>query len=205
MTERGVVHGRFQVLHNDHLKYLLAGKSRCRHLIVGITNPDPLLTRDDAADANRSDPRENPLTYFERYEMVREALLEAGLSYADFSVVPLPINLPELYGYYVPLDAVFYITIYDQWGKRKQEQFESLGLKTEVLWVKPLEEKGLSASDIRRRMARGEAWEECLPPAAASLMKTWGVPERLRTLYELPLSPRDDGDANRCATAVRVG
>jgi len=43
MTERGVVHGRFQVLHNDHVKYLLAGKARCRHLVVGITNPDSPL------------------------------------------------------------------------------------------------------------------------------------------------------------------
>jgi nicotinamide mononucleotide adenylyltransferase len=182
MTERGVVHGRFQVLHNDHLKYILAGRSRCRHLIVGITNPDPLLTREDAADSNRSDPRANPLTYFERYEMVRESLYEAGLGRADVSVVPLPINFPELYRYYVPLDAVFYLTVYDWWGRRKLEQFQSLGLKTEVLWEKPLEEKGLSASDIRGRMARGEPWREFLPPAAASLMEKWGIPERLRSL-----------------------
>jgi len=25
MTETGVVHGRFQTLHNDHMKYLMAG------------------------------------------------------------------------------------------------------------------------------------------------------------------------------------
>lgn len=43
MVEQGVIHGRFHILHNDHLKYLLAGKlARC-HLIVGITNPDPTL------------------------------------------------------------------------------------------------------------------------------------------------------------------
>ena len=24
--ELGVIHGRFQVLHNDHIKYLMAGK-----------------------------------------------------------------------------------------------------------------------------------------------------------------------------------
>ena len=43
--ETGVIHGRFQVLHNDHLKYLLSGKALCRHLVVGITNPEPLLAR----------------------------------------------------------------------------------------------------------------------------------------------------------------
>jgi nicotinamide-nucleotide adenylyltransferase len=41
LYELGVIHGRFQVLHNDHLRYILAGKELCRHLVVGITNPDP--------------------------------------------------------------------------------------------------------------------------------------------------------------------
>ena len=39
MDKVGVIHGRFQLLHNDHMKYLLAGKQRCEHLIIGICNP----------------------------------------------------------------------------------------------------------------------------------------------------------------------
>lgn len=182
MVECGVIHGRFHVLHNDHLHYLLAGKSRCRHLVVGITNPDPLLTRDDPADPQRSSPGANPLTYFERYTMARHVLLEAGIRLADFSIVPFPINLPELYRYYLPMDAVFYLTIYDSWGRRKLERFQSLGLKTEVLWERPLENKGLSATDIRRSMVRGEPWEHLVPPAAAALMLRWDIPERLKAL-----------------------
>jgi|GEM_PF-3973487 len=38
-----VIHGRFQALHNDHLKYLLAGKACCRHLTVGITKVRRLM------------------------------------------------------------------------------------------------------------------------------------------------------------------
>jgi nicotinamide mononucleotide adenylyltransferase len=184
MIDRGVIHGRFQVLHNDHLSYLLAGMSRCRHLIVGITNPDPMLTRDDPADPNRSSPLTNPLTYFERYTMVREVLLGAGLDQADFSVVPFPVNLPALYRYYVPLDATFYLTIYDEWGRRKLEQFTAVGLKTEVLWTKDPGSKGLSGGEIRRRMAFGEAWEHLVPKETAKLMKKWGVPGRLKKLYD---------------------
>jgi nicotinamide-nucleotide adenylyltransferase len=134
MIEVGVIHGRFQVLHNDHLKYLLAGKSRCRHLVVGITNPDPILTRHHPADPHRSIPTENPLTYFERYIMIQAALIEAGLGIFQFSLVPLPINLPELYRFYVPMDATFFLTIYDPWGRTKLQHFESLGLKTHILW-----------------------------------------------------------------------
>ncbi|MFW9878404.1 MAG: nicotinate-nucleotide adenylyltransferase, partial [Candidatus Thorarchaeota archaeon] len=29
--EIGVIHGRFQVLHNDHIKYLMAGKRLCKY------------------------------------------------------------------------------------------------------------------------------------------------------------------------------
>ena len=40
MHEVGVIHGRFQGLHLAHMEYLLAGKSRCRFMYIGITNPD---------------------------------------------------------------------------------------------------------------------------------------------------------------------
>ena len=182
MTETGVIHGRFQVLHHDHLKYLLAGKARCRHLVVGITNPDSSLTRDDTADPQRSLPTANSLTYFERYTMIKSVLVEAGLPFSDFSVVPFPINLPDMYEYYVPLQATFFLTIYDQWGRRKLEQFQSLGLETEVLWSKPYQEKGLTATEVRRRMASGEAWEHLVPVSVRDLMKAWKIPERLRCL-----------------------
>lgn len=181
MTDTGVVHGRFQPFHNDHLRYVLAGWERCRHLIVGVTNPDPSLTRPDPADPGRSDASANPLTYFERYTMVRSVLVESGLKHEDFSVVPLPINVPELYCCYVPPDAVFYLTIYDDWGRRKLELFRALGLTVEVLWERPLAEKGITAADVRGRMARGEPWEHLVPTAAADLMKRWKVPERARS------------------------
>lgn len=183
MVEVGVVHGRFQVFHNDHLQYLLTGKSRCRHLVVGITNPDPLLTRDDPADPLRSDPASNPLTYFERYTMVRAVVSEAGLQDAEISIVPFPVNVPDLYQYYLPLDATFYLTIYDAWGRRKLDRFRGMGLKTEVLWERPPEEKGLKAGELRKRMALGASWEAMVPRAVASLAQAWGIPDRLRKLY----------------------
>ena len=185
-AETGVIHGRFQVLHNDHLDYLLSGMALCRHLVVGITNPDPLLTRDESVDPKRSSPAANPLTYFERYVMVRAVLEEAGIEASCFSVVPFPINRPELYKYYVPLDALFFLSIYDDWGKRKLEYLQSLGLETHVLREVSTGQKGLSGTDIRRRMARNEPWEESVPPAVAKLMKKWKVPARLRAMVKSP-------------------
>lgn len=183
-AEMGVIHGRFQVFHNDHLVYVRSGMALCRHLVVGITNPDPFLTRDEKADPKRSDPAANPLTYFERYLMVRAALEEAGIESSRFSVVPFPVNIPGLYRYYVPLDALFFLTIYDEWGKRKLEYFQSLGLKTHVLRNVRQDQKGLSATDVRHRMAQNEPWEELVPPTVTRLMKQWDIPARLRKIAQ---------------------
>ncbi|MDQ7832887.1 MAG: nicotinate-nucleotide adenylyltransferase [Desulfovibrionaceae bacterium] len=184
MHDLGVIHGRFQVLHNDHLAYLLDGASRCRHLVVGVTNPDPFLTAPDVSDPSRSDPANNPLTYYQRQRLVRDVLREAfggiGRDPESFTVVPLPINRPELYRYYVPMDAVFFLSIYDDWGRRKREFFLSLGLAVEVMREVPPQEKGLSATRVRGLMVQGGPWEHLVPPAAVRLMKEWDVPGMLR-------------------------
>jgi nicotinamide-nucleotide adenylyltransferase len=180
----GTIHGRFQILHNDHMKFLLAGKKFCKHLIVGITNPDPSLTKDHDSNPHRSQPIANPLTYYERYVMIKESLLEKGMAFSEFSIVPFPINVPELLKYYVPMDVVFFLSIYDDWGRQKKKYLESLGLKVHVLWEVPLEEKGLSGSDIRESMIKGEQWEHLLPSVVTKLVKKWNIINRIKLLSE---------------------
>jgi nicotinamide mononucleotide adenylyltransferase len=184
MEPVGVIHGRFQVLHNDHLAYLLAGKARCEHLVVGITNPDPFLTRKDPADAQRAKSSANPLTYYERYVMVREALLRAQAGCASFSVVPFPINIPELYRYYVPLDAVFFMTICDEWGRKKLDLLSAQGLKVEVMWERSPEKKGITGAQVRQCMIAGEPWEHLVPESTAHLARKWNLEDRLRMLRQ---------------------
>jgi len=141
-----------------------------------------VLTRQVAADPRRGTALANPLTYFERQVMVGAALTAAGVPAGSFSVVPLPITNPELYRYYVPLEAVFFLTICDDWGRQKKAWFEELGLAVHVLWDVPPEHKGQQASDIRERMARNEPWQNLVPPAVAALLAAWGIPSRLARL-----------------------
>jgi len=176
----GVIHGRFQVFHNDHLTYVLAGAARCEHLYVGITNPDPGFVEPDATNPERSRPANNPLTYFERHQMVTAALLAEGLGPADFSVVPLPINRPEFLGHYVPLDAVFFLTIYNGWGERKLQIFQDLGLTTEVMWRRPAADKGITGSQVRRLIREGGDWESLVPPVVAEIVRAIDLAGRLR-------------------------
>ena len=144
MDKVGVIHGRFQVLHNDHIKYLLAGKEKCEYLIIGICNPEVDLTKYTSSNPHRSKRSSNPLTFFERMECIKYSLIEAGVKEEEFDIVPFPINFPEKIFNYVPLDAKFYMTIYDEWGEEKLKSLQNdLKLDVEVLWRVTLEEKGI--------------------------------------------------------------
>ena len=179
MYEIAVIHGRFQILHNDHLKYLLAGFARSQHLVIGITNPDPWRTKFESTDPSRNSPQNNPLTYFQRYQMIEAALVENKIAPQRYSIVPFPINFPELYKYYLPTNAVFLLTIYDEWGKDKLTKFQNLGLKTEVMWEKKLSEKGITASEIRAKISNDEAWESLVPKSVAHFLKKWDIKKSL--------------------------
>ena len=175
----GVIHGRFQVLHNDHLVYLLAGKQLCDHMVVGVTNPDDGPPPEESVAPHRSKPENNPLSYDERKVMVETALQERGVPADDFSVIPLPIAEPQRILKVAPADAVYYLTIYDDWGREKLKRLQKLGLTTHVMWERPETEKGISGSDVRALIRSGGDWRELTPPSVARLVERWEIQKRL--------------------------
>lgn len=178
----GVIHGRFQGLHFGHMEYLLEAKKRCNYLIIGITNPDPGLTKDNIADLKRSKPEENPFTYFERFIMLRDAMIESGIERSEFEIVPFPINIPELIKYYVPMDALFFITIYDDWGKHKLSTFKELGVRTDLMWTRTLDERFTTGKDVRKLIAMNEPWEHLLPSSVVKYIKINKLDLRIKEL-----------------------
>ena len=180
MTEYGIVHGRFQVFHSDHLEYALAAKAHCERLIVGITSPDPEQTAADAADDHRHLAKENPLSYFERLQLIECALRDAGVAAGEFLIVPFPINRLDLLHHYVPSAATHYLTIYDDWGRTKLDRMQALGFDVEVLWERPLAEKKIHGRKLRRLIAAGEPWRQLVPAGVAALLDSWEIAARLR-------------------------
>lgn len=174
----GVAHGRFQPLHVGHLEYLLASKQTCDLLVVGITNPDPRFTVEEPSNPARSRTDANPCSFYERYLMVEGALVEAGIPPQALRIVPFPHGQPELLHFYAPSEALYLLTIYDEWGRVKLDRFNSIGLATRVLWRR--EEKVTSGTEIRRLIAMGEdSWERLVPPAVARVIRERGIDRRL--------------------------
>jgi len=181
----GVIHGRFQPFHLEHLKYAMAAWSLCDHLIVGITNPDPTLTGSEKVDPNRSRMCSNPLTFYERLIIIRVSLLEAGIPYDSFDIIPFPVNRPELIKFYIPENVTHFMTIYDDWGRKKREMFKSIGFDVVVLWDKPIEEKKIIGKEIRQAICKGMPWEHWVSPAVARIIKEMGLIERIREVNDL--------------------
>lgn len=177
MHELGFIHGRFQPLHLDHEAYLLEGFRRARSLIIGITNPDPGHSPASAADPMRSRPEANPFSYYQRLLMLEAALDARGIERSRWRVVPFPVLEPEVWPHYVPDEAVFFLSIYDAWGEEKLALFQSHGRAAEVIRRVGPDEKGLSATELRRRMRTGENWAELLSSAVAELIlrKGWQI------------------------------
>jgi cytidyltransferase-like protein len=177
-AEIGVAHGRFQPLHVGHLEYLLASKEFCDLLVVGITNPDPRFTVEEPSNPARSRADANPCSFYERYLMVEGALAEAGIPPEALRIVPFPHGQPDLLRFYAPNEALYLLTIYDEWGQVKLDRFASIGLATQVLWRR--EEKVTSGTEIRRLIAAGDgSWERLVPPAVAEVIRERGIDRRL--------------------------
>lgn len=185
MDELGVIHGRFQVLHNDHMKYLLAGKERCKHLIIGICNPEIDLTKYTSSNPHRSKRSSNPLTYFERMECIKYSMIEAGVNQEEFDIVPFPINFPEKIYNYAPKNAKYYMTIYDEWGEEKLKSLKNdLKLDVEVLWRVTLSNKGISASDIRKYIQEGKEWKQFVPNFVYNYITKNDIDKRIKEFLD---------------------
>lgn len=182
MDKIGVIHGRFQMLHVGHMEYLLAGKERCEYLIIGITNPDSFLTKYSDANPHRSTSLANPLTYFERFQMIKLAMIEAGVKRNEFDIVPFPINYPELIFNYAPRSAKYYMTIYDEWSREKQLSLQELGCNIEVMWTRTNSEKVTCGSEVRDCILHKKPWKHLVPNSVYSYIIQNGIDERIRCM-----------------------
>lgn len=191
MTKTGVVNGRFQVLHLKHMEYILAAKMRCEKLYIGITNPDSLHTRESVNDVNRSAKSANPLTYFERFELLRGAMEEFNVPREQYEIIPFPVNCPEYILQYAPKDAVYYLGLCDEWDEEKYKILRSLELEMEVLWRKSVEDRGVTASWIRSCIAADQEWSHLVPKSVYAYLKEHRLDERIKRLEQIRMDEKN--------------
>src|SRR5262249_15295966 len=127
--DSGLVLGRFQPLHREHVRYLDAALERVEHLVIGITRPFGEVP--EAGGASRNNTDANPLPYW-----LRERIL---LDWADrnrvasrVTVRPVPISDSGLRSVVAPGTTVL-ITEVEPWSLEKRSVIEEAGHRVIVL------------------------------------------------------------------------
>ena len=151
--------GRFQPLHNGHLKVVQQIVTTGGKAIIGI------------GSAQYKDTMDNPFSAETRAEMIEAALVEAGIAKERYRIISIDdIHDNEKWPMHVL--ACVGEQIDEVWSGRPLVQ--ELFRQYTSLPVKELPRfDGLSASRIRKKMTEDDAsWAEDVPPAVAKRMQS---------------------------------
>lgn len=168
LVRRALLIGRFQPPHRGHVQSIAALAREFDRVVVGI------------GSAQESHTAQNPFTAGERFLMLEAALDEAGVR--NVALVPIPdMNRNAVWVSHVrslvpPFDVLFTN------NALPRELFREAGY--EVRPIPLLDRTRLQGTSIRRAMLAGGAWEDCVPPATAAVIRDLGLVERLRLLAE---------------------
>lgn len=177
----GSAHGRFQPLHKEHLEYLLEAKKKCRYLWIGITQYNIRNLSVSPEDKHRELPFNNPLSYFERVEMITNNLANEGVPCNHFGIIPFPIETPQLLPDFLPTNVPIFTTICDEWNRHKISILTALGYEVITLWEK--KRKLFEGAKIRLSISRGETeWVNDVPEATKLLIEKYNIRSRLKGL-----------------------
>ena len=170
-----LVVGRFQPFHHGHLALVRHAVDRHGHVVVAI------------GSAEQSHTPANPFTAGERYEMVREALREAGIL-ERVSIVAVPdVNRNPLWVAHVkawcpPFDVV--ITN----NALPTQLFRDAGFAVEAFPL--VDRNALEGTHLRDLLRAGGDWRAHVPAAVARVLDRIRAEERLRTLAGSDAKPR---------------
>ena len=172
--EIAMIHGRFQPFHLGHLTYALLAKARCEALVVGITNPDRRHLKTMEGDATRHLPEANPFTYYQRMQMAKMSLIAAGLDPSALTIVPFPIEAPDLWDAYCPSGITTFLRDRGSWTKTKISLFQQKGWPCEVLV--DTENLNIEGRVIRSLLFAGDQrWRDLVPSATAGIIDESGI------------------------------
>lgn len=166
---RGLFIGRFQPLHLGHVKVVNFALNRCDELIVGI------------GSAQYSHTPENPFSAGERFEMLASVFKDKMESTKIFIVSITDVHNHNLWVSHVESLVPRFDVVFAS-NPLTDMLFSKRGYRVEPVPV--YDRTAFSSSEVRRRMATGENWEELVPPQVAEYIKKIDGVKRVKSLYE---------------------
>ena len=154
--------GRFQPFHNAHLSDIKLALQKCDKMVIAI------------GSSQESGTEENPFTYEERREMIERALKAEGTSNYEIIAVP-DINDDEQWVEHVKKTVPEFDIVYTG-----NELTEKLFKKKEIIVRKIKLIPNINATEIRKRIIKGNDWRELVPEEVAEYIKKINGVERIK-------------------------
>jgi nicotinamide-nucleotide adenylyltransferase len=165
----GLFIGRFQPFHKGHLATVKFALEKVEHLVIVV------------GSAQKSHEPKNPFTAGERIRMIKESLdINSETDVRRILIIPIPdTDVHSLWTHQVDMlvpkyDVVFANDLFTLMLFREQ------GVKTIEA---PLYRRNeMRATEIRRRMAAEEIWEDLVPMSVSKVIKEINGVERVKAL-----------------------
>jgi nicotinamide-nucleotide adenylyltransferase len=180
---RGLLIGRYQPFHKGHLEVIKNILKEVDDLIIGI------------GSAQVSHTLDNPFTAGERMTMISNSLKGEGLAERCFYIIPIPdVWNNALWVNHVKSLTPHFDVAYTGNALALRLLREG-GIDARIL---PLFDRGkYSGTEIRRRMLKGEDWENLVPTAVAKVVKAVKGVERLKDITKSDkITYLEPGDAS---------
>ena len=81
--------------------------------------------------------------------MIRISMKEYNVLENNYTIVPFTIEDSPKINNFIPKESVIFLTIYDEWGKEKENILQKEGYKTNVLWERRESQKPISGTIVR--------------------------------------------------------
>ncbi len=165
----GLFIGRFQPLHNGHMRAIEWILGRCGKLIVLV------------GSSQKCYELENPFTVGERIDMLYRTLKSKGV--ADRCLI---LSIPDIQNNALWVSHINslvprYDVVFTNNALTKR-LFREAG--REVVAIPFFDRKSNDGTKIRRAMAKGDGWEKLVPDEARKFMKEIRATERMREIGE---------------------
>jgi nicotinamide-nucleotide adenylyltransferase len=165
----GLFIGRFQPFHKGHLATVKFALEKVKHLVIVV------------GSAQKSHEPRNPFTAGERIRMIKESLdIDSETDVRRILIIPIPdTDVHSLWTHQVDMlvpkyDVVFANDLFTLMLFREQ------GVKAIEAPLYRRDE--MRATEIRRRMAAEEIWEDLVPMPVSKVIKEINGVERVKAL-----------------------
>jgi nicotinamide-nucleotide adenylyltransferase len=165
----GLFIGRFQPFHKGHLATVKFALEKVEHLVIVV------------GSAQKSHEPRNPFTAGERIRMIKESLdIDSETDVRRILIIPIPdTDVHSLWTHQVDMlvpkyDVVFANDLFTLMLFREQ------GVK--AIEAPLYRRNEMKATEIRRRMAADEIWEDLVPMSVSKVIKEINGVERVKAL-----------------------